>query len=552
MAAAACGGDDDSDGAETTAEATTETTTESALDSDTEVEETASSEPSAAPSEEASASSESASEEVAAGGDLVVGVSSLLEAFDPAISQPVAKVHLELMYDHLVGISEDGTELSKETGIASDWTTTDSQVWDLTIRDDFTFSDGTPVTAEDVKFSLDRLKDETTATSAYSAWFRSNVDTVEVISPDHVQITTVAPAFALPIYLSSMAGTEGSVVPQAYYESVGVEGFTQAPIGSGPYKLADYQPGVSITYEKVGDHPTVDANYDTVEFRVIAESGTRRAQLETGDLDVIDVGTADVIDMQDSDAINIIEKPAGNQVGVTLFQQWNEGSPYNDPKFREALVHAVDATAISDGLFGGLAKVTGNYPSGPLSLGHVPFDPYAYDEELAKQLLSESSYNGETLQLYSFPLPGVPELTDVAQAVQGYWQNIGVNVELVPAEYSAFLDQWLGFTIDFGAAPVSFAHRPFGLAYYENGFFSEGASTVTHDPALDELVGAGRAAAGSEEDYSAATAALDQYVYDNFLSLPIAQLNSFYAAGEGIDWSAGKGQYDLNVRDLVS
>lgn len=485
---------------------------------------------------------------------LTIGVSSLLEVFDPSVAQPVAKVHLVLMYDHLVGVNADATDVSKETGLFQDWTTEDSQTWTFTMREGSVFHNGEPVTAEDVKFSLDRLQDEATATSAYSTWFRGNIESVEVTGDLEVTIRLTSPSFQLPLYLSPLFGNEGSVIPKAYFEEVGPDGFEENPIGSGPYRLARRTPGVSLVYELADSpHPVVTSpRYSTVEFRVVEETGSRVAQLETGELDVIDVGTAQAAELRNSDAVTVIEKPAGNQVGITFHQQWNEGSPLGDEQIRQALAIAVNAEDINEAIFGGLGHVTGNYPGGPLSIGFEELAPYPFDPDQARQLLQSSGYDGTTIKLYAFPLPGVPELPDLAEVVQSYWADIGVNVELVPTEFSSFVQDWVGYTLDVAASPVAFAHRPLGLAYYENGFWSQGGSTVTHDPEIDAMVDQGRAAAADEDAYGKVTAELNRYVYDNYLSLPIIELNSFYAARTGIEWSPGTGQYDINARDLVA
>lgn len=490
----------------------------------------------------------------AAGGDtLNIALSSVLEVFDPREAQPVAKNHLNLMFDHLVGLNADGSEISKDTGVFSDWQTDDNQTWVFTMRPGYVFHNGEPMTAEDVKFSLDRLQDEEQATSAYSTWYRDNIDSVEVTGESEVTITLNAPSFQLPLYLSPLFGLEGAVLPQAYMEEVGPDGFADAPIGSGPYQLADHEPGSSLTYTVTdSEHPVVSSpEYETVEFQVVEETGSRISLLETGDVDVIDVGTTQAAELQNGDGISVVEKPSGNQIGITFHEQWRDGALGNE-QVRQALALSVDAEAINEAIFAGLGEVTGNYPAGPLSIGFESLEPYPYDPEQARSLLEEA-YDGTTIELYAFPLPGLPELPDVAETVEGYWSEVGVNVELIPTEFSSFVQDWVGYNLGGNAAsPVGFAHRPLGLAYYENGFSSEGGSTVTHDPNIDALIEEGRAAADDREEYGAVTRELNQYVYDNYLSLPLVRLNSFYAAKEGIDWSPGEGQYDMNPRGLVS
>lgn len=485
---------------------------------------------------------------------LKVGLSSILEVFDPAVAQPTAKVHLDLMYDHLVGLNKAETDFSKDTGVASNWTTTDNKTWNFTIRSGMTFQNGDALTADDVAFTLNRLK-TAIATSAYSAWFKANMASATASGPSQVTVTLNAPAFGLLYYLSSLFGNEGDIVPMKYLQSVGDAGFAKNPIGSGAYKRTDYQPGVSITYSKTaaGD-PAMKAKYDQVKFTLVAETSSRLAEYKTGQLDVVDIGTADVASMKTLSGTSIGEKTAGNQVGVGYFEQWKTTTPLNNEMFREALTLAVDVNAINKSVFHGMGKPTGNYPSGCISIGCKPLQPYAYDVNKAKQLLAQSGYDGKTqIPIYAFPLPGIPELPDLAQAVQGYWSAIGVNAQVVPTDYASFLQKWVKYTVGIGAAPVGFAQRPLGIAQYDSAFWSKGGSTWTHDAGIDALVDQGHAAAGDQTQYGNITAQLNKYVYDHYMSLPVVSLSSFYAAKTNVasGWSLGNGQYDMNVRALA-
>jgi peptide/nickel transport system substrate-binding protein len=485
---------------------------------------------------------------------LKIGLSSILEVFDPAVAQPTAKVHLDLMYDHVVGLNREGTDFSKDTGVASNWTTSDQQTWVFTIRPGITFSNGDALTADDVAFTLTRLTTPV-ATSAYSSFFKQNLASATATGPTEVTVKLKAPNFGLLYYLSSLFGNEGDVVPHKYLQSVGDAAFAKAPVGSGPYKLGNYQPGVSITYVPASKSPMAKTKYQEVQFQLVDQSSSRLSLFRTGQLNVIDVGTADAKSLQGQSNVKIAEKTAGNQVGVGFFEQWKTTTPFNNEQFRQALSLAVDAKAIDSSVFHGLGKLTGNYPSGCLSLGCKPLTPYAYDPTKAKQLLAQSGYDGKTqIPIYAFPLPGIPELPDVATAVQGYWSAIGVNAQVVNTDYASFLQKWVKYTVGIGAAPVGFAQRPLGIAQYDSAFWSKGGSTWTHDPQIDALVDQGHAAGADKTAYGNVTAQLNQYVYDHYLSLPLVSLSSFYAGQPNVvaGWSVGNGQYDMNIRGLAT
>ena len=484
---------------------------------------------------------------------LNIGLSSLLEVFDPAVAQPVAKVHLDLLYDHVVGLNSLGTAFSKETGLASNWSTKDNQTWQFTIRRGIKFSNGDPLTARDAAFSIGRLKSKI-ATSAYSTWFKGNLVSAHASSPTKLVIKLTAPNFGLLYYLSSLFGNEGSVIPSSYVRRVGDAEFAKAPVGSGPYKIGSRQPGVSVTYVPSNTNTTRTPKFQRVVFRVIPENSSRVALFRSNQLDVIDIGTAAVKTAGGVPGAKVYEKIVGNQVGIGFFEQWKTTTPMNNARFREALSLAVDAKAIHKAIFRGHGRVTGNYPSGCASLGCKPLPAYAYNPTRAKQLLGQSGYNGQTIPVYAFPLPGVPELPAVATAVAGYWQAIGVKAQVVPTDFASFVGKWVGYTVGTGAAPVAFAQRPLGIAQYDSAFWSKGGSTFTHDPGIDALVDKGHAAGDSPERYGQITQQLNQYVHKNYQSLPIVSLGSFYAGKKAVTtgWYLGNGQYDMNIRGLAT
>ena len=486
-------------------------------------------------------------------GQLTIGVSSLLEVFDPAISQPVAKVHLDLLYDHVVGLNRAGTRFSKETGLASNWTTQDNKRWIFTIRRGVRFSNGDQLTARDVAFTLGRLKTPT-ARSAYASWFKANLLSAKATSATRLVVVLNTPNFGLLHYLSSLFGTEGSVLPSAYLRRVGDAGFAAAPVGSGPYRLESRQPGVSVTYVASNSGTPQKAKYQRVTFRIIPENSSRLALFRTGQLDVIDVGTASIKTAGGISGVRVATKRVGNQVGIGFFEQWKPITPMSDRRFRQALAISVDARAINRAIFRGFGEPTGNYPSGCASIGCKPLAPYTQNVARARQLVQQSSYNGQEIPIYAFPLPGVPELPAVATAVQGYWQAIGVNARVVQTDFASFVPRWVGYSVGIGAAPVAFAQRALGIAQYDSAFWSKGVSTFTHDPRIDALVDQGHNAGDSPVRYGRITAQLNQYVYDNFLSLPIVGLGSFYAGKQTViaGWSPGNGQYDMNIRTLAS
>lgn len=498
---------------------------------------------------------EPSSGEPAGSEDLVVALSQLPDILDPKHGNPQAKVHLNLMFDHLVGTDPSGRELSPETGVATAWESEDRQVWTFRLRDDLTFSDGSPVTAADVVFSLERVLAED-ARAVNSSYLRSLVKSVEQTSDTEVVITLSAPDFTLPYYLSPLQGTEGMIVPKAYVEEVGEEAFGTAPVGSGPYELTDVNPGVSVTYTRRGTpHPTYGtARYRTIEFRSMPEQGARTAALEVGEVDLIDVDLASArLDDLRAAGFTIFEKERQNVIGVQFHTQWKP-VPVGNKDIRKALTLAVNSQEINESIYQGLGDVTGVAFLGSLGIGY-PEDlpPYLYDPDEARRLLAETGYDGAPIDIYAFDIAGIPGLARTAEAIAGYWEAVGVNVKLNPIDYASFRPLWFEQSTEGATAPIGIANNMFSLSVFEIHYSSDGATSYAKDPEFDALVEQMRATTGDEEAYAAMTPTLARYVYDNYMTLPLLEIGSFYAANDNVpeSWDLGIGRYDININGLV-
>ena len=158
-----------------------------------------------------------------------------------------------LVYDYLVGCTDDG-QLSPEGGVAQAWQEADDKLsWTFTLRKGIKFHDGTELTAEDVKFSLDSLFDPK-AVAGLLGPTRTAFKEIAIVDPSTVVIHLKQPAVFLPWNFSCATGSEGMILPKKYFQQVGADGFAKNPIGSGPYKVAKNALGASIQLEAL-EHP---------------------------------------------------------------------------------------------------------------------------------------------------------------------------------------------------------------------------------------------------------------------------------------------------------
>src|SRR5262249_8193647 len=169
-------------------------------------------------------------------GDLRVVVESLgNETLDPTRGPATTtKLYLPLIYDSLIGANKENTEISKKTGIAKDWKiSADGKLYTFYLRQDVKFQNGDDLTAENVKFSLERAIGPNSLLGS-AGIFKKAIDHIAVDDPYTVSIYLKAPKASFLLDISSLVCSESMIVPKQYIEKVGDAGFAEAPIGSGP------------------------------------------------------------------------------------------------------------------------------------------------------------------------------------------------------------------------------------------------------------------------------------------------------------------------------
>ena len=300
---------------------------------------------------------------------------------------PFSKGYFTLLYDFLIGANADGS-MSTANGAAEKWEMSpDGMTWTFWLRRGITFHDGTELSAEDVKWSLEMVtKPESIA--AFAARLRATIKEIEVADPHTLIIRTHKPDLWLAQDLSMAAGYEGAILPKKYFEQVGADGFAAKAIGSGPYKWVKGLAGSSIQLEAVDKHwaegvPT----YKRLTYTVVPEENTRIAMVQTGEADIISASRERVPDLQ-ARGFNVFVKERGSVMGCYFHQQW-EGHPVGDRRVRQALNLAINREEIVKFIFAGQAKLMALYPMGSFSVaaGADPeLQPYPYDPAKAKQL----------------------------------------------------------------------------------------------------------------------------------------------------------------------
>lgn len=343
-----------------------------------------------------------------------------------------------LVFDPVLWMEEDGTIspwLAEEYKMADD-----GMSIDFKFREDVYFTNGAHMTADDVAFTFEQIRDDTEHyPDGITKNWRNYLGDVEVTGE---YTMTMHFKQLMPEFWSLIVDNSTQVIDKETFEEIGWEAYFASPIGTGPYEfsnvdLANSVFELALRSDEHGywgyDYTDTYTNVKKIVVQTSPESQTRIASLKTGEVTVIDaVPTSDVTPLS-SDYNIITLKP--NQ---SVFLEFNcrPGTAFADAKLREALSLCMDRQAIVDALLDGYG-IAATYPCLEGNLGWREGNAYQYDLERAKQLVEEADYNGEPLR-FIYTTSTVAIANELCGAIQQMAQAIGINLELVPQDVAVF------------------------------------------------------------------------------------------------------------------
>jgi peptide/nickel transport system substrate-binding protein len=311
------------------------------------------------------------------------------------------------------------------------WVDTKATRLEITLRDDILFHDGSKMTMEDVKYSLaDRAKADK---KLLVGGMLNTLADIEVLSPTKGVMVFNRSTPAAPIYLAFLAVY---VVPKAYMQQVGPEGFNAKPIGSGPYRMVEHQRGSRIVLEAFDKYWGGAPAIKQVIFQVVPEASARVALAESGR-----VGMATQLPMRE---VQRLAQKTGVMTKIYPFSEVymlripSYVKPMDNDHVRAAMHLAIDKAALSKAFYGGVAKpLSVMTPEGTPS--YVADFKYPFDKNKAIAELKLAGYGpGKPVSFTLLSTNGVfPNDYDMARAIVQMWKAVGINAtieETTPAK----------------------------------------------------------------------------------------------------------------------
>jgi peptide/nickel transport system substrate-binding protein len=352
--------------------------------------------------------------------------------FDPAETSGIITPYMVLFALHDAMLKPlPGQALAPS--LAESWSMSpDGLVYEFVLRKGAKFHNGDPVTAEDVKFSLERYR------GASAKPLKESVAAVETPDPGRVRIRLKR---AWPDFMTFYLGATGAawIVPKKYVEKVGDEGFKKAPVGAGPYKFVSFTPGVELVLEAFEQYWRKAPNVKRVVLKSIPDETTRLAALKRGEVDIA-YNLRGELAQEIRRTPGLTLKPNVGQAThwVSFAEQWDPKSPWHDRRVRLAANHAIDRPAMNQADALGFAKLTGSIIPSSFEFYWQP-PGYTYDLARTKQLLAEAGYpNGFDAGDYFCDAA----IVNIGEPVVNYLNAAGIRVKLRPIERAAYFKGW--------------------------------------------------------------------------------------------------------------
>ncbi len=377
--------------------------------------------------------------------------------------------------------------------LAESWeASADLKEYIFKLKSGVTWHDGQPLTADDVKFTMDAVLDP--KVNASGRGVVSSIQSTEVVDEHTVKFVLKYPFASLPV----MLGYNKPIVPKHLLEGQDLNEpteFLKKPIGSGPFKFKEFVQGSHLAVQAYADYFEGAPLLDGIIFKVIPDGNARVAQVRSGEIDFTVIEPAQIDALQNVNSVEIRKVP---QVNYYFFAINHAKPHFQDVRVRQALVYALDREAIVKQVLKGYGQVATG-PINPL-LGDY-YNPnvatYKYDPAHAAALLKEAGWTkgsdnvlvnaqGEKFTILLNGPKGYPAMEQVITYAQQQYQKLGIAVTLDIVEWSVHLQKYHDLQYDL---LMEWWITPPDPDLYDH-YYSESSSNwwAYKNPEIDDLI----------------------------------------------------------------
>lgn len=355
---------------------------------------------------------------------LTIALNSNLPSFDgtvgPSAVNPAIQAIYRAVFDQYIAQAPD---LSFKPGLLTKWGWNDdkTKVW-MEVRSGVKWHDGTPLTPEDVVWSLERAAKPETGNPVAGVWASIGNFTV-----NGQRIEGDVKSFD-PTIFKWMAFLTGYVLPKAYYEKVGPQGFEKAPIGTGPYKVDAYEGNAFLRLKANPDYWGQKPAFETVVFKFVTDATSRVAEIESGSADVtLEIPYEEFDRLKAKSGLAGVSTPISD-IGMIFI---TNRDAMLDKNVRLAAHHAIDKDGIIKKLLRGYGHAIDTLEA-PQYAAYDAAIKVGYDPKKAAELLAASGYSKDKPAKFTIQTTrGLkPKDYEMIQAIVGMWRKVGIEAEI--------------------------------------------------------------------------------------------------------------------------
>ncbi|GAA2103213.1 ABC transporter substrate-binding protein [Actinomadura alba] len=375
-------------------------------------------------------------------------------------------------------IERDPTSGALKPLLATEWKAGGPTTWTFKMREGVRFQDGTAFDADDVAFTIERAVGSKLGCNVDGYVFADSKLSVDVPDKSTLTVTTTEPDPILPLRLSFL-----EIVPTG----TNTQAKVREPIGTGPYRIAKWDPGISLQLDRNDDYWGAKPSYPAVRYSWRAESTIRAAMITSGEADL-------ATGLGPEDGAGDLAVPYANNETTALRMDGTE-PPLNDIRVRQAVNYALDKQGIVQSLLLNLGQPAGQLVP-PGVVGHDPaIRPWPYDPAKAKTLIAQARADGVPVD-QQITLIGrneqFPRVAEIVEAMQNALSEVGLNVKIKMLDTAAQLEYQLRPFVK-GAGPVllliQHGNQAGDAAFTTSQYIaSDGPQSWFGAPELDDMI----------------------------------------------------------------